>query len=66
MQQVRHSFLPVMISDSLEWVVWGRCGVSIPGGLSRTGSAKMGKDISIGWTRWTGRGLSGLFSWDSG
>lgn len=54
MQQVRHSFLPVMISDSLEWVVWGRCGVSIPGGLLRTGLAKMGKDISIGWTRWTG------------
>lgn len=51
MQQVRHLFLLVMISASLEWVVWGRGGVSIPGGLLRTGLAKMRKDISIGWTR---------------
>lgn len=27
MHQVRHSFLSVMISDSLEWAVWGRGGV---------------------------------------
>lgn len=54
MQQVRHSFLLVMISDSLEWAVWGRGGISIPGGPVGTGLAKMGKDISIGWTRWIG------------
>lgn len=51
MQQVRHSFLLKMISDSLEWAVWGRGGVAIPGGPLRTGLAKMGKDISIGWAR---------------
>lgn len=54
MQQVRHSFLLEMISDSLEWAVWGRGGVAIPGGPLRTGLAKMGKDISIGWARWIG------------